>query len=85
MISASSARLPLPPKIENILRDRMIKQLLNSVTAKYRDLSMSRRSRYFAEKLDLFIQIRLGESRFLAPYLALEYQPDRAGHLIDNR
>ena len=44
MISASSARLPLPPKIENKLGDRMIKQLLNSVIAKYRDLSVSRRS-----------------------------------------
>ena len=31
-----------PPKIENILGDRMIKQLLNSVIAKYRDLSVSR-------------------------------------------
>ena len=30
-------------KIENKLRDRMKKQLLNSVIAKYRDLSMSRR------------------------------------------
>ena len=33
-----------PPKIENKLDDRMIKQLLNSVIAKYRDLSVSRRS-----------------------------------------
>ena len=44
MISASSERLPLPPKIENKLGDRMIKQLLNSVVEKYRDLSVSRRS-----------------------------------------
>ena len=33
--------LPLPPKIENKLGDRMLKQLLNSVIVKYRDLSMS--------------------------------------------
>ena len=33
-----------PPKIENKFGDRMIKQLLNSVIAKYRDLSVSRRS-----------------------------------------
>ena len=32
------------PKIENKLGDQMIKQLLNSVIAKYRDLSVSRRS-----------------------------------------
>ena len=44
LISASSACLPLPPKIENKLGDRMIKQLLNSVIAKYCDLSVSRRS-----------------------------------------
>ena len=30
--------------LKNKLRDRMIKQLLNSVIAKYRDLSVSRRS-----------------------------------------
>ena len=34
----------LPPKIQNKLGDRMIKQLLNSVIAKDRDLSVSRRS-----------------------------------------
>ena len=33
-----------PQKIENILGYRMIKQLLNSVIAKYRDLSVSRSS-----------------------------------------
>ena len=33
-----------PPKIESKLGDRMIKQLLNSVIAKYRDFSVSRRS-----------------------------------------
>ena len=44
MISASSARLPLPPKIENKLGNRMIKELLNSIIAKYPDLSVSRRS-----------------------------------------
>ena len=44
MISASSARLPLPPKIENKLSDRMIKQLLNWVITKYRNFSVSRRS-----------------------------------------
>ena len=36
--------LPIPKKIENKLGDRMIKQLLNSVIAKDRDLSVSRRS-----------------------------------------
>ena len=35
--------------LKNKLRDRMIKQLLNSVIAKYRVLSVSRRSRYFAQ------------------------------------
>ncbi len=35
--------------VRNKFSDRMRKQLLNSVLAKYRDLSVSRRSRYFAQ------------------------------------
>ena len=50
-----------------------------------------------AEKLNFIYQNQSGESRkrlpneidllsrFLAPYLALEYQRDRAGSLIDNK
>ena len=43
---------------EDKLGDRMIKQLLNSVIAKYRDLSVSRRSdksRYFAQHRSIIV------------------------------
>ena len=40
----ASCAYRFPKAIENKLGDRMIKQLLNSVIAKYRNLSVSRRS-----------------------------------------
>ena len=43
-------------KYENKLDDRIIKQLLNSVIAKYRDLSVSRRSRYFAQPRAIIVK-----------------------------
>ena len=54
-----TARFPeLSEKIimkSDLGRDRMIKQLLNSVIAKYRDLSVSRRSRYFAQPRPIIV------------------------------
>ena len=38
------------------LSDRMTTQLLNSVIAKYRDLSVSRRSRYFAQPCPIIVK-----------------------------
>ena len=43
-------------KIEKKLGNRMIKQLLNSVIAKYRDLSVSRRSQYFAQPRPIIVK-----------------------------
>ena len=43
------------------LGDRMIKQLLNSVIAKYRDLSVSRRSQYFAQPHPIIIIVNYCE------------------------
>ena len=63
-----------PYSLKNKLGDRMIKQLLNSVIAKYRDLSVSRRSiicrrriidllatdksRYFAQPRPIIVKYR---------------------------
>ena len=53
--------------MENKFSDRMIKQLLNSVFAKYRDLSVSRRSRYFAQPRPIIVNyLSLWKSRYPA-------------------
>ena len=60
-------RFPVLPKsavkYEDKLGDRMIKQLLNSVIAKYRDLSVSRRSRYFAQPRPITVYYYTSDSQ----------------------
>ena len=51
-------RFPRYYLLKNKLSDRMIKQLLNSVITKYRDLSMSRRSILATDKSRYFAQPR---------------------------
>ena len=62
-----------------MLGDRMIKQLLNSVIAKYRDLSVSRRSRYFAQPCPIIVNykhhlwMQRRTVRRFDPYLHVEW------------
>ena len=65
-IALEIASLPKNIHWKNKLGDRMIRQLLNSVVAKYRDLSVSRRSiiclshksRYFAQPRPIIVNCR---------------------------